>query len=89
MRSKTTVQFRKRFAALPEEIQEQAREAYHRFQRDPYYKGLRFKRVHSRAPLYSARISKGYRAVGQRDGDLIVWFWVGSHADYDKLLKAR
>ena len=89
MRSKTTAQFRKRLAALPEEVQEQAREAYRQFKRDPYHKSLRFKRVHTSDPLYSARISKGYRAVGQREGDLIVWFWAGSHADYDKLLKRR
>lgn len=71
MRSKTTAQFRKRLAALPEEVQEQAREAYRQFKRDPYHKSLRFKRVHTNEPLYSARISKGYRAVGQREGNLV------------------
>ncbi len=89
MRSKTTAQFRKRLAALPEEVREQAREAYRQFKQDPNHKSLRFKRVHTGFPLYSARISKGYRAVGQREGNLVVWFWVGSHADYDKLLKRR
>ncbi|MEM1042052.1 MAG: hypothetical protein AAGI91_05425 [Bacteroidota bacterium] len=89
MRSKTTAQFRKRLAALPEEVQEQAQAAYRQFRRDPYHKSLRFKRVHARDPIYSARISKGYRAVGQRDGNLVVWFWAGSHADYDNLLKRQ
>jgi hypothetical protein len=28
----------------------------------------------------------GYRALGVRRDDTIVWFWIGSHADYDKLL---
>ena len=28
-----------------------------------------------------------YRACGKkRDADIIVWFWIGSHATYDKLL---
>ncbi|WP_442921416.1 hypothetical protein [Microcoleus sp. PH2017_28_MFU_U_A] len=31
-------------------------------------------------------MSKNYRAVGQLDGDTAIWFWVGSHADYDKFL---
>ncbi|HLT48673.1 MAG TPA: hypothetical protein VK002_15670 [Rubricoccaceae bacterium] len=89
MRSKTTAQFRKQLAALPEDVRRQVRAAYRQFQRDPHHKSLRFKRVHPTLPLYSARISKGYRAVGQRDGDLVVWFWVGSHADYDALLRRR
>jgi hypothetical protein len=29
----------------------------------------------------------GYRAVGVVDGDTVIWFWIGSHADYDKLLE--
>lgn len=89
MRSKTTSQFRKQFAALPTEVQRQSRAAYRRFRQDPYHQSLRFKRVHTDAPLYSVRISKGYRAVGQREGDLVVWFWIGSHADYDNLLRRR
>jgi hypothetical protein len=27
-----------------------------------------------------------YRALGVREGDEIIWFWIGSHADYDRLL---
>ncbi|MEM1117540.1 MAG: hypothetical protein AAF845_01420 [Bacteroidota bacterium] len=86
MKSKTTRAFRKRLGALPEAVQNQARSAYRQFAADPHHKGLKFKRVHAVAPLYSARVSKGYRAVGQVDGDTIVWFWIGSHADYDTLL---
>jgi hypothetical protein len=36
--------------------------------------------------LYSARVGISYRAVGVRDGNTMVWYWVGSHADYDQLL---
>lgn len=86
MRSRTTRVFRKRFAALPGDVQEQARSAYRRFRTDPHHKSLRFKRIHASVPLFSARVSKGYRAVGQREGDVVVWFWIGSHADYDALL---
>jgi hypothetical protein len=27
--------------------------------------------------------------VGVHSGDGIVWYWIGSHADYDKLLSRR
>ena len=64
----------------------QAREAYRLFQRDPFQRGLRFKRVHPEQPIYSVRVGRDYRAVGVRKGDEIVWYWIGSHSDYDKLL---
>jgi mRNA-degrading endonuclease RelE of RelBE toxin-antitoxin system len=86
VKSHTTTQFRRAFAKLPESVQKQTREAYRKFQQDPGHPSLRFKKVHSELPIYSARISKDYRAVGQLEGDAVIWFWVGSHAEYDKLL---
>ena len=86
MKSVTTAQFRKQFAALPESIQEQTRKAYRQFKQDPNYPSLRFKKVHPKLPIYSARINKDYRAVGQLEEDTAIWFWVGSHAEYDLLL---
>ena len=86
MKSRTTAKFRKAFANLPDSVQKQARQAYRQFQQDTFHPSLRFKQVHPTLPIYSARVSKTYRAVGQRDGDTMVWFWIGSHAEYDKLL---
>jgi hypothetical protein len=84
--SRTTTEFRRLFADLPEQVQQQTRGAYRQFKEDPSHPSLRFKKVHPDLPIYSARISQNYRAVGQLDGDTVIWFWVGSHADYDKLL---
>ena len=47
----------------------------------------RFKLVHTSRPIYSVRIGLAYRALGVRDGDEIIWFWIGSHTDYDRLLR--
>jgi hypothetical protein len=68
-------------------VQERARAAYRLFQQEPSHPSLRFKVVHTSRPIYSVRIGLGYRALGVRDGDEIVWFWIGSHADYDRLLR--
>jgi hypothetical protein len=87
MISRNTRSFRELFAALPARVQHQAREAYRLFRNDPYHPGLHFKQVHPVPPTYSARVGISYRAVGVREGDLIVWYWIGSHADYDKLLE--
>jgi mRNA-degrading endonuclease RelE of RelBE toxin-antitoxin system len=86
VKSSTTTEFRRLFADLPEQVQQQTRAAYRQFKEDPSHPSLRFKKVHPDLPIYSARISKNYRAVGQLDGDTVIWFWVGSHADYDKFL---
>jgi hypothetical protein len=86
VKSRTTARFRKAFAELPVSAQKQARDSYRRFQKDPWHPSLRFKPTHTALPIYSARVGKGYRAVGQRDESGVVWFWIGSHAEYDKLL---
>jgi hypothetical protein len=86
MISKTTKRFRQALAQLPKDIQCQAREAYKLFSRDPHHPSLQFKKVHATDPIYSVRINIDYRAVGVLDGEAIIWFWVGSHANYDKLL---
>ncbi len=89
MISHTTEQFRKLLAQLPKGIQKQAKEAYLQFEKDPYHPGLRFKRVHSWRPIYAVRISREYRALGVQRENEIIWFWIGSHSDYDKVLKEK
>jgi hypothetical protein len=84
--SKTTEDFRKLYAGLPKYIQKQAREAYAQFKHQPKHPSLQFKKVHASKPIYSVRVSLGYRAVGIMRGRDIVWFWIGSHANYDRLL---
>ncbi len=86
MKSQTTIQFRKQFSALPKQIQEQTRKAYRQFQDDSSHPSLQFKKIHSQLPIYSARINKDYRVVGQLEQDTVIWFWIGSHAEYDLLL---
>jgi hypothetical protein len=86
MDSRTTARFWRAFEQLPEPIQEAARKAYQLWQQDPYHPSLRFKRVHPTKPIYSVRISRDWRAVGVKEGDCIIWFWIGSHGDYDNLI---
>lgn len=86
MISHTTERFRRAFKHLPWHVQHQAREAYKLFRHNPYHPSLRLKQVHPTRSIYSVRIGMSYRALGVRDGEEIIWFWVGSHGDYDKLL---
>ena len=67
-------------------MQAQARLAYELFRQDPYHPSLRFKQVHASRPIFSARVGLAYRALAVREGHEVIWFWIGSHADYDDLL---
>jgi hypothetical protein len=87
MKSRTTRRFWQMFDALPKEVQDQARSNYVLWMKDPHHNSLRFKKVENSIPLYSVRVGLSYRAVGKRNGDLITWFWIGSHAEYDRLLR--
>ena len=87
MNSRTSERFRLAFGRLPARVQARARAAYRLFRQDPSHSSLRFKQVHASLPIYSVRIGLAYRALGIRDRDEIIWFWIGSHADYDQLLK--
>lgn len=68
---------------LPVEVQAQADQRYTLFAKNPWHPSLRFKQV---GLFWSVRVSYSYRALAVRDGDVLTWFWIGTHADYDKLL---
>ena len=86
MRSHTTERFRNALGALPQHVQRQAREAYRLFVQNPYHPSLQFKSVHPTKPVYSVRVGLSYRAVGIRAADEIIWYWIGPHGAYDKLV---
>jgi hypothetical protein len=87
VKSRTTSAFRKLFSSLPVEVREQARTVYRLFAADPHHPSLHFKRVHEKQPIFSARVGRSYRAVGLREeADVIVWFWIGPHEQYETLL---
>lgn len=88
MNSCTTKRFRTCFSQLPPEVQRQAQEAYRRWVGNPAHPGLRLKQVHPTQPVYSVRITLDYRALGLRNGDTMIWFWIGSHTEYVRLLSS-
>jgi plasmid maintenance system killer protein len=87
MKSRITRAYRRALAGLPTNVRRQAANAYRRFRADPNHPSLHFKKVHPSLPIYSARINDDYRVVGQMRGDAIVWFWIGKHEEYERLLK--
>ncbi len=81
MKSDTTDKFRKAFSKLPKEVQRTARSAYQKWKHNPNSPALRFKQVHPEKPIYSVRVGLSYRALGIKEDNTMIWFWIGSHED--------
>jgi hypothetical protein len=88
MKSFTSRRFRDMYAALPLDVRLRAKRSYQLFRHNPAHPGLNLKKVNDQDNVYSARVGLGYRALAKMDGDDVVWFWIGPHAEYDKLLRA-
>ena len=86
MSSKIAASFLTQFAALPADVQSLARRNYKLWKENPSHPGLHFKRVGKRTESYSVRIGLGWRVLGVKSNDTIIWFWIGSHADYDRIV---
>jgi hypothetical protein len=86
MQSRTTRQFWRLFSGLPAGVQEDARRAYRTFRTNPAHPSLHFKQLEGENAIYSARISLDYRALAVRKGERVVWYWIGTHAEYDRLV---
>jgi hypothetical protein len=84
--SRTTRKFWRLFSELPQDVQREAIRAYRLFQTNPAHPGLQFKKVEGEENIYSARISLDCRALAVMSKGRIVWYWIGSHSDYDRLV---
>jgi hypothetical protein len=71
------------YRALPVEIQALADRNYALLRSNPSHGSLHFKQI---GALWSVRVGLHYRALATSAGDEVVWFWVGSHAEYDRLV---
>ncbi|MGD1276542.1 MAG: hypothetical protein ABR964_04885 [Tepidisphaeraceae bacterium] len=87
MNSELTDDFVVCFRRLPARIKRQARRCYQIWKANPAHPGVDFKRVGVKSPIYSVRVGIGWRALGLKQGQTILWFWIGSHAEYDRLLR--
>jgi hypothetical protein len=79
----TTPDFWQLYNVLPRDVQQLADKNYALLKSDPAYPSLQFKSIEN---VWSVRVGSHYRAVAYRqDGDF-VWFWIGTHAEYDKMM---
>lgn len=72
------------YRLLPKSIQIRADKNFALLKGNPRHPSLRFKKV---GAFCSVRVGHGYRALGKVRDEGIVWIWIGSHADYDSMIK--
>ena len=83
MRHFTSPEFWLRFNELPTEIQSLARSSYELLKSDPRHPSLHFKKA---GGYWSVRIGRKYRALGKQVDGGVLWGWIGSHTEYERLL---
>ena len=83
----TTRKFWQYYENLPVNIQRIADRNYELLKVDPSHPSLHFKKIGNK--YWSVRIGSNYRALGVDVNNGILWFWIGNHAQYDKLISAK
>jgi hypothetical protein len=74
------------YAALPKHIHELAARNFVLLKDNPKHSSLQLKRI---GRFWSVRVGLRYRALAVEAGDDLLWFWIGSHAEYDRLLASE
>ena len=73
------------YRELPLEIRSLARKNYRLLLREPRHPSLRFKKIGRR---WAVRVGLDYRAVALEVDDGLLWFWIGPHDGYDRLIRS-
>jgi hypothetical protein len=74
------------YRQLPQEAQKLADKNLELLKADPHHPSLHLKQLGKAKQLWSVRIGSHYRALGLAKADGIVWFWIGTHAEYDTVV---
>ncbi len=83
MRHYTSPSFWECYDNLPSNIRELADKNYELLKQNSDHPSLHFKKIQN---YFSVRVGIKHRALGIEINENVLWFWIGSHADYDKLL---
>lgn len=72
------------YDSLPVAVQRIANRNFQTLKKDPKHPSLHFKKI---GRYWSVRVGIRYRALAVEVENDLLWFWIGSHADYDKLIR--
>ena len=73
------------YHSLPANVRELADRNFEVLKENPKHPSLHFKKV---ARYWSVRVGISYRALAVEVPEGMIWFWIGSHAEYDRLIRS-
>jgi Txe/YoeB family toxin of Txe-Axe toxin-antitoxin module len=82
--SRGTEDFWKLYHGLPSHIRNTAQNAFQKFLDNPAHPSLQLERLKFDSRAWSVRITRNHRAVARRYDDDWLWFWIGSHEEFDR-----
>jgi hypothetical protein len=88
MQHRAAADFWQQYLALPQDVRARADKQFALLKGDPQHPSLRFKKIGERRghEIWSARVSLDYRALAIKRPDGFLWFWIGDHSAYDRLI---
>ncbi len=84
MTSATLPSFWDRYRELDQNVRRSTRKAYQLWMENPFHPSLHFKCINREENIWSVRVNLTYRALGVLDGDIVTWFWIGHHNEYER-----
>ena len=84
MNHRATPRFWNCYRQLPVEIQQLADRQYQLLRQDPRHPSLHYKKAGS---FYSVRVGLHYRAIAVEESGAMLWVWIGTHAEYNHLVR--
>lgn len=72
------------YEKLPVAIQQLADKNFELLKADPKHPSLHLKKA---GKYWSVRVGMKYRTLGVEINEGMLWFWIGTHAEYDKMLE--
>ncbi|WP_314009093.1 hypothetical protein [Rubrivirga sp. S365] len=83
MKHFATPSFWSAYRALSDEVRSVADKNFALLNANPRHPSLRLKKV---GAFWSVRVGRGHRAVARHRAEGFVWFWIGPHDQYDRLI---
>jgi hypothetical protein len=83
---RTTERFWRCYRDLSVEVRKLADKNFKLLRENPSHPSLQFKKI---GELWSARVGQAHRALAVEDGEDFIWVWVGTHDEYERILRGR
>jgi len=83
---RTTERFWQCHSRLPDDVRRVAEKNFRLLKKNPRHPSLQFKKV---GEVWSARVGIAHRAVAIEDGNDFIWVWIGTHDEYEEMIRKR